>query len=149
VEDEKPVALDEETGKAFGNEVVVPTPVFAEAPFFKVGQPVKRVIPSAYPSAHDTKGCIVKAVAWSDRLKSHCYKLESTEGVAVNGIISEATLTASTYTVNDIIRFTAFGSTTTRTIKDVLINDDGIFSYAIAGGFLIRDEDIIELVARR
>ena len=67
----------------------------------------------------------------------------------VNGIICEKTLTASTYTVNDIVRFTAFGCTTTRTIKDVVVNDSGIFSYAIAGGFLIRDEDIIELVARR
>ena len=128
---------------------MVPTPVFAEAPFFKVGQPVKySTFPDSY-GAVDTTGYIVRAVAWSDRRKMHFYKMENPEGVAVNGSVIETFITASKYTVNDIVRFTAFGSTTTRTIKDVSISGDGIFAYAIAGGFLIRDEDIIELVARR
>ena len=151
MEDEKPVAvaLDEETRKAFGDVVVVSTPVPAEAPFFKVGQPVKY---STFPDsdgAVDTMGYIVMAVAWSDKRKMHLYKVESPEGVAVRFIVLEEVMTASKYAVNDIVRFTAFGSSTTRTIKDVSISDDGIFAYAIAGGFLIRDEDIIELVARR
>ena len=56
----------------------------------------------------------------------HFYKMENPEGVAVNGSVIEKSITASKYTVNDIIRFTAFGSTTTRTIKDVSISGDGI-----------------------
>ena len=129
---------------------MVPTPAFAKHPFFKVNDLVKCHSPSPYNS-HLTnfKGYSIKAVAWMDRHKMHVYKVGPVDGEAIGGSVLEKDLSTSKYTVNDIVKFTAFGISNTRTIKEVLINDEGTFYYAIAGGFRIRDTDIAELVARR
>lgn len=148
-EDEKPMALDEATKAAFEDEPVEPTPLFAEKPFFNVGDPVKYKTdpPNGRPASY--KGGIITAVAWMDEYEMHVYKLESVDDEPIDETFRETAITTSKYTINDIVMFPAFGFPTTRTINEVNVKDDGTFVYTIAGSFKIRDLDITKLVARR
>lgn len=134
--------LDGATRLAFKDFPVDNIPATVPAPLFKIGECVRS--PRTVPRASNLGGK-VKAVAWKGEYKSYVYKLDSKAAI----VFKESELMTSKYGVDDTVKVSAFGSVSDCTIEDVYVIANGVFSYGIGGGFKARDEDILEIVARR
>ena len=142
--------LDQATLEAFGAaQKIDPTPPYAPAPYFKLGEPVIYIYRRPNAPNHG-RGAIIKAVAWKADTESYIYKLISVEqGTIFQPVFAEAELLASRYGVGEVVTVKAFDTTTKCTIEMIYVSDGGEFTYEIGAGFRARAKDIVGIVARR